>query len=116
MSLPAGPAARLTVHLTGGAIWHHRPVHAEIVHRARRAGLPGASALAAIEGFGGHLHVHQEHPSRLRDRTPVAVVLIAEEQRLRDFLADLDDILAVPGVAVMDTVHVHVPAHRATDG
>ncbi|SEG87073.1 hypothetical protein SAMN05216223_11833 [Actinacidiphila yanglinensis] len=107
--LPEGPAARLTIHLTGGALWHHRPAYAEIVHRARRAGLPGASALEAIEGFGAHLRVHQEHASRLREHCPVAVVIIDEEHRLRTFLAGLDDILAVTGVAVMDAVHIHAP-------
>ncbi|WP_037915250.1 DUF190 domain-containing protein [Actinacidiphila yeochonensis] len=102
-------AARLTVHLSGSAMWHHRPAYVEIVHRALHAGLAGASAFRAVEGYGRHLRVHQEHVSRLSHHDSTVVVVVEEEQRLRDFLAGLSDILEVTGVAVVDPVELHHP-------
>ncbi|SFE47326.1 hypothetical protein SAMN05216251_103224 [Actinacidiphila alni] len=107
--LSEGMASRLTFHVSGSAQWHHRPVYAEIVHRARHAGLAGASVLHAVEGFGAHLRVHEDHVSRLSEHGPCVVVVIEEKQKLDDFVASLADILRVCGVAIVDTVEIHVP-------
>ena len=38
-----GPARRLTVIIGEDDTWHHKPLYTEIVHRAHKAGLAGAS-------------------------------------------------------------------------
>ncbi|WP_151483772.1 DUF190 domain-containing protein [Streptomyces albicerus] len=110
--LRSGPAARLTIHLPSTALWHHKPVYAEIVRRAHRAGLAGASVLHGVEGYGIHLRIHQDHPSRLLAHGPCAVVIVDDEGRVRAFLADLEDVLAVTGVAIIDRVEVYCPGGR----
>jgi PII-like signaling protein len=100
-------AVRLTVHLSGAAMWHHRPAYVEIVHRALHAGLAGASAFRAVEGYGRHLRVHREHVGHLTHHDSTVVVIVDDEQRVREFLADLADILELTGVAVVDAVEVH---------
>lgn len=92
--LRSGPAARLTVHLSSTALWHHRPVYAEIVHRAHRFGLAGATVL---------------HGTRLEHQGPCAVVVVDEEAQIRAFLETLDDILVVTGVALLERVEVYRP-------
>lgn len=53
-----GRARRLTVLIGENDRWHHRPLYDEIVQRARRAGLAGASVFRGIEGFGASSAIH----------------------------------------------------------
>ncbi|MFF7639842.1 DUF190 domain-containing protein [Streptomyces canus] len=105
-------SARLTIHLSMNAVWHHKPAYAEIVHRAHAAGLAGASVFHGFEGYGTHLEIHHDKPSRLRAHGPCAVVLVDTEDQLRAFLDTLEDILTVNGVAVLDKVQIRLPAPR----
>ncbi|MFD5123561.1 DUF190 domain-containing protein [Streptomyces sp. NPDC058385] len=107
--LEPGPAARLTIHLSGTALWHHKPVYAEIVHRAHRAGLSGASVFHGIHGYEVHLHARREWMARVSAQGPCAVVIIDHEQRLRDFLAQIEEVLDVTGIACLDHVEVYRP-------
>ncbi|MEU9244479.1 DUF190 domain-containing protein [Streptomyces sp. NPDC048385] len=104
-----GTSVRLTIRLSASAMWHHRPAYAEIVHRAHDQGLAGASVFHGFEGYGTHLTIHHDKPSRLRAHGPCAVVIVDTEERLRVFLDTLEDVLCVNGVAVLDRVHVHLP-------
>ncbi|EST25737.1 hypothetical protein M877_21380 [Streptomyces niveus NCIMB 11891] len=51
MSFSTQPAVRLTVLVDDTDVWHHKPVHSEIVHRAHAAGLTGASTFHGMEGL-----------------------------------------------------------------
>src|SRR4051795_6331177 len=53
-----GPAKRLPVFIGESDHSRHKPLYAEIVHRAHAAGLAGASVMRGIEGFGASQHVH----------------------------------------------------------
>ena len=106
MEQQSAAAARLTIHLAGDAAWHGRPAFAEIVHRARRAHLAGASVFHGIEGYGHHLRIHDERPFHLIARGPCAVEIVDEEQRLRAFVDSLEDILTMTGVAVLEPVRI----------
>lgn len=100
--------ARLTIHLTGNAVWHHRPAYAELVHRARREGLAGASVFHGLQGFGGEGHMHRERPGHVGAVGPCAVVIVDEEQWLRAYLLAVGDVLEqATGIAVLDRVEVH---------
>lgn len=53
-----GPEKRLTVHVGESDRRHHKPLHVELVQRARAAGPAGATAVRGIGGFGASRHVH----------------------------------------------------------
>jgi uncharacterized protein len=101
----SGAALRMTVLLGESDRWHHKPVYAEIVHRARRAGLAGASVFHGIEGFGSSSLIHTSRLLSLSEDLPVAVIIVDTEERVRGFLPELDELIG-EGVVVLDACEV----------
>ncbi|MEU1286556.1 DUF190 domain-containing protein [Kitasatospora sp. NPDC005856] len=111
MSRLSGPALRLTVLIGESDRWRHRPLYSEIVHRARKAGLAGASVFRGIEGFGASSLVHTTRLLSLSEDLPVAVVIVDEEERVRAFLPQLDGMVA-EGLVLLDRCEVVTYAGR----
>lgn len=102
-ALPGGaPALRLTVFVGEQEAWHHKPLYAELVHRARRAGLAGASVFRGVEGFGATSLIHTQRLLSMSEDLPVAVVVVDTEERIRAFLPELDELLAGGGLVTLD--------------
>ncbi len=105
-----GEVERLTIFLDGSDQWHHRPLYLEIVHRAHRAGLAGATVLRGIEGFTAISGVHTPHLLRLGDHLPVAIIIVDTPQRIDAFIEALEDVYAQgvisKGIMLRDTVEV----------
>ncbi|WP_275462984.1 DUF190 domain-containing protein [Streptomyces noursei] len=98
----SSPALRLTVLVGEQDVWHHRPLYAEVVHRARAAGLAGASAFRGVEGFGASSMIHTQRLLSLSEELPVAVVVVDTEERVRAFLPQLSELLAGGGLVTLD--------------
>ncbi|MDD1057122.1 DUF190 domain-containing protein [Streptomyces cocklensis] len=103
--LLSGAALRMTVLLGESDRWHHKPVYTEIVHRAQRAGLAGASVFHGIEGFGSSSLIHTSRLLSLSEDLPVAVVVVDTEERIRGFLPELDELVGA-GLVVLDACEV----------
>ena len=100
-----GPAARLTVLVGESDQAHHHPVYTEIVHRAHRAGLAGASVFRGIEGFGASHHIHTTRLLSLSEDLPVAVVIVDREDRIRAFLPEVEELVS-GGLVLLEQVEV----------
>jgi uncharacterized protein len=100
------PAGRLTVFLGGQDTWRSHPVYAEIVRRARKAGLAGASVFRGAEGFGASGRIHTSRLLGLGDGLPLCVVIVDDVERIKAFLPVLDELLG-DSLAVLDEVTVY---------
>jgi hypothetical protein len=94
---------------------HHHPVYTDIVHRAHRAGLAGASVFRGIEGFGKSNHIHTTRLLSLSEDLPVAVVIVDTEERISAFLPELEE-LNIEGLVIVEPVEVIRYAGREASG
>jgi uncharacterized protein len=100
-----GAALRLSIFVGEGDRWHHKPLFTEIVHRAHRAGLAGASVLHGIEGYGASSRIHTSRLLSLSEDLPVLVIIVDGEEKIRAFLPQLDE-LVTEGLVIVDPVQV----------
>jgi uncharacterized protein len=102
----AGPALRLSILLSQDDCWHHRPLYAEIVRRAQHAGLAGATVVSGIEGYGRGDRIHTDRILSLCEDLPVQVIIVDDEDRIRSFLPQLEE-LGFDGLVLVDDVLLH---------
>ena len=100
-----GPAIRLTIFVGEDDQWHHKPLFTEIVHRAHKNGLAGASVLRGVEGYGASSRIHTTRLLSLSEDLPVAVIIVDAEDKIRAFLPQLDELVA-EGLVIIDPVEV----------
>ena len=111
----AGKAWRLTVFIDETDRYGHHPMYSEIVHRAHRLGLAGATVIRAMEGYGASNHISTTRMLTLSEDLPLMVVIIDRRERIEQFLPDLDEVLA-DGLAIIDEVRVlHYSGRKPPD-
>lgn len=101
----AGYALRLTVFVGEDDRFNHKPLYHEIVTRARNAGLAGATVLRGCEGYGASSLIHTTRLLDLTEDLPVVVIIVDTEEKIRDFLPQLDG-LVTEGMVILDEVDV----------
>lgn len=100
-----GAAVRLTIMIGESDQWHHRPLFSEIVHRAHRAGLAGATVLRGIESYGASSRIHTTRLLSLTEDLPVVILIVDAADRVNAFLPELDE-LVNEGLVMLDEVQV----------
>ncbi|MEU9989436.1 DUF190 domain-containing protein [Streptomyces sp. NPDC048045] len=100
-----GRALHLTIFVDDTDTWHHKPLFTEIVHRAHRAGLAGATVFRGVEGFGASSIVHTTRLLSMADDLPAMVIIVDEEERIRAFLPQLEE-LPIEGLVTVHEVEV----------
>lgn len=98
-------AVRLSVYIGEGDRHGHTPLHAEIVQRARAAGMAGATVLRGVEGFGASSVIHTSRLLTMSEDLPMVVVIVDTPERVDRFLPELDDLIS-EGLVVRETVDV----------
>jgi len=100
-----GPQKRLTIFVGESDNHGHTPLATEIVQRAHRAGLAGATVIRGVEGYGASNHIHTTRILSLSDDLPMVVVIVDSADRIQAFLPDLDELIT-GGLVIIDDVEV----------
>lgn len=110
---PLVRARRLTIHLTLADHFHqhgrtqHTPLGTELLFRAHRAGIAGATTIRGVEGFGHSQKIHHRPTWGLVDRAPIIVMMVdtpevidafisANRELFAECLATVSDLRLVP--------------------
>jgi PII-like signaling protein len=107
-----GTGKLLRIFIGESDTWHGKPLYAAIVRRLRDHGMAGATVLRGIEGFGRHSHLHTARLLRLSEDLPLVIEVVDYEERIRDILPMLDEMVS-EGMVTLETVEVI--AYRAPE-
>lgn len=94
---------RMSVFVRAGDTFAGRPLYHEIVDRARRAGLRGATAVRGLTGYGGSGPEQPPGWSAWNGHEPVLIEITDDPGRVHAFLPVLDELVA-SGLVVLTTV------------
>jgi len=100
-----GHQRRLTIFIGESDHHGHTPLATEIVQRAHRAGLAGATVFRGVEGYGASNHIHTTRILSLSDDLPIVVIIIDAHERIQAFLPELDELIT-EGLVIIDDVEV----------
>jgi hypothetical protein len=100
---PGEAALRATILVTMHDRARRHSLVVELVLRAHRAKLAGATVFEARDGFGRSGRTHRTHT--LSDDAPASVVLIDRPDRVEAFLSEISDLIG-DALVVLDDVEV----------
>jgi hypothetical protein len=87
-------AVQVTMYLTEGDSWHHRPLHLEILKYLREEKVAGAVVLHAVAGFLGRNQVHTAHLVEAGGELPVVVIFVDNDEHVTRVLPKLREMAA----------------------
>jgi PII-like signaling protein len=87
-------AVQVTIYLTEGDSWHHRPLHLEILRYLREENVAGAVVLHSVAGFLGRSKVRSAHLVESGGTLPVIVTFVDTDQHVDRVLPKLREMAA----------------------
>jgi PII-like signaling protein len=87
-------AVQVTMYLTEGDSWHHRPLHLEILKYLRDENVFGAVAYHAVAGFLGRSRVHTAHLVEAGGELPVVIAFVDTDEHVSGVLPKLKEMAA----------------------
>jgi len=70
-----------------------KPLYEALLEFFRERDFPGATVIRGIAGFGAHAKIHTDRILRLSLDLPVIVEVVAAEERIREILPALDEMI-----------------------
>ena len=86
----------------------HKPLYEDIVLKARARGLAGATVLRGPMGYGQSAVIHTAKLADLTAQLPLVIEIVDAEDKIRAFLAELND---MRDIALMTLEKVEVVHH-----
>lgn len=104
MNLPED-AVLLRIFIGESDRYEHKTLYEAIVLKARERGLAGATVLRGPMGFGKSSHLHTAKILRLSMDLPMVIELVDTEEKINQFLPDLDRMMG-GGLVTLEKVKV----------
>ncbi len=104
MNLPED-AVLLRIFIGESDRFEHKALYEAIVLKARERGLAGATVLRGPMGFGKSSHLHTAKILRLSMDLPMVIELVDTEEKINQFLPDLDRMMG-GGLVTLEKVKV----------
>lgn len=98
-------AMLLRVFLGESDRWKHQPLYEAIVLKARELHLAGATVLRGPMGFGKSSRLHTAKILRLSMDLPLVIEIVDTEEKLREFLPVLDEMMQ-GGLVTLEKIRV----------
>ena len=110
-----GPAKRVTIFVGERDRAGGHSLATEIVLRAHRAGLAGATVVRGVEGYGKSNHIHTTRILSLSDDLPLMIVIVDGAEAIERFV---ESILALVegGLITVEDVEVRHYSHHRESG
>lgn len=89
----------------------HRPLYEVIVEEARKRGMAGATVLRGVMGFGKASRIHTAKILRLSEDLPMVIEIVDRPERIKAFLADLDELIE-EGLVTLEDIRVITYRHN----
>jgi PII-like signaling protein len=99
------PAVLLRIYTEEGKHHEHRPLYEEIVLRARKLGLAGATVLRGPMGYGKSSVVHTAKILDLTAKLPLVIEIVDVEEKIETLLRALDGMRDI-GLVTLEKVQV----------
>ncbi len=106
-----GRAKLMRIYIGEDDRWHGKPLYEAITESLRANDLAGATVYRGIYGYGAHRRFHREKPLAMSRDLPIMLAVVDEEQKIRDYLPVLED-LVQEGLVVLSDVEVIRYTHR----
>jgi uncharacterized protein len=87
-------AVQVTMYLTEGDSWHHRPLHVEVLKYLRQENVAGAVAFHSVAGFQGRSKVTTAHLVEAGGELPVVVTFVDTDEHVSRVLPTLREMAA----------------------
>jgi PII-like signaling protein len=87
-------AVQVTLYLTEGDSWRHRPLHLEILKYLRDENVAGATVLHSVAGFQGRGKVQTAHLVEAGGELPVVVTFVDTDEHVNRILPKLREMAA----------------------
>jgi uncharacterized protein len=101
----AAAMAVLRIYTREDETWQGKSLHSALVEHARQSTIAGATVLRGIEGYGADRRIHTARLIDISPQLPMIVEFVDEGQKLRDFLASVEEMLG-SGLATLQQVEV----------
>jgi PII-like signaling protein len=107
----AGKAKLMRIFIGEDDKWNGKPLHKALIECMRTNGIAGVTVYQGILGYGANRRIHKDSALHLSHDRPIMLSVVDNEERLRDFLLVLDDMVQ-QGLVVLSDVDVIKYTHN----